>query len=93
MAKNENNSDSDHPRQRYELLRSTYCNSGEYTKHDFAIRFYLFGFYGLFFTCDSHVYMAEYYHAPFLHWCGKKDPVLDVLHDAYRQILFTAKDY
>ncbi len=83
---------SDYPRQRYENLRFAHSNSREYTKYDFTVRFFLFGFYGLFFTCDSQEYTTECYHAPFFHWCGKMDPALEVLHDAYRQIVFTTKD-
>lgn len=92
MAQNEHNPGTDYPRQRYELLRSTYGNKSEYKKHDFAMSFFLFGFYGLFFMYASHVYIAEYYHTPSLRWCGKKDPALEVLYDAYRQILFSTND-
>lgn len=93
LEQNKTNTDSDYPRQRYEHLRSSYCNSGDYTVHDFAVRFCLFGFYGLFFTLRAQEYTAEYYHSQFIHWCGKKDPALEALYDAYRQILHSTDDY
>ena len=79
---------SDFPRHRYEKLRSTYSDAGEITQNAYAANFINFGFFGLFaFTSDYPVYISEHYYSPFVHWCGKMDPGMECLRDAYMLIV------
>ena len=78
----------DHAQGKYEKLRTTFCDGGNYEGYEFWEDFALLGMYALFQDAyDNKKYVVEVYQISPLRWCGKTDPRFTLLREVFLQLL------